>query len=244
MDLFDTKPQVRNARHDSGAGGSMSNQTFDLVVIGSGPAGQKAAIAAAKLRKHVAVVERKQMLGGVSVHTGTIPSKTLREAVLYLTGFRQRSFYGRDYVLKEDISVQDLSFRVQTAIVLVIEFEARRLFSSDLPRFVVSGYPVKSLKFDYVFEKDKKPFMVSAIYHDDRFTYIRSSAEEKPTLYEVKDSSPNLINFDLKEGVYVIPSSSRHTASICSSTSSCRGKPGSFREWWAGIVLSSRNGRT
>src|SRR5215470_6617456 len=94
----------------------MTNQSFNLVVIGSGPAGQKAAIAAAKLRKRVAVVERKQMLGGVCVHTGTIPSKTLREAVLYLTGFRQRSFYGRDYVLKEDISVQDLSFRVQTLI--------------------------------------------------------------------------------------------------------------------------------
>src|SRR5215467_12604295 len=94
----------------------MTDQSFDLVVIGSGPAGQKAAIAAAKLRKRVAVVERKQMLGGVCVHTGTIPSKTLREAVLYLTGFRQRSFYGRDYVLKQDISVQDLSFRVQTLI--------------------------------------------------------------------------------------------------------------------------------
>ena len=54
-------------------------------------------------------------------------------------------------------------------------------------------------------DKDKKPFMVSAIYHDDKFTYIRSSAEEKPTLYEVKDGSPNLINFDLKDGVYVVP---------------------------------------
>ena len=66
-------------------------------------------------------------------------------------------------------------------------------------------YPIKSLKFDYAFEKEKKPFMVSAIYHDDKFTYIRSSAEEKPTLYEVKDGSPNLINFDLKDGVYVVP---------------------------------------
>src|SRR6516162_9109044 len=66
-------------------------------------------------------------------------------------------------------------------------------------------YPIKSLKFDYVFDKDKKPFMVSAIYHDDKFTYIRSDAQEKPTLYEVKDGSPNLINFDLKDGVYVVP---------------------------------------
>ncbi|PYY13146.1 MAG: conjugal transfer protein [Acidobacteria bacterium] len=66
-------------------------------------------------------------------------------------------------------------------------------------------YPIKSLRFDYAFEKEKKPFMVSAIYHDDKFTYIRSSAEEKPTLYEVKDGSPNLINFDLKDGVYIVP---------------------------------------
>ncbi|HYR13569.1 MAG TPA: FAD-dependent oxidoreductase, partial [Mycobacterium sp.] len=63
---------------------------YDLVVIGSGPGGQKAAIAAAKLGKTVAVVERGRMLGGVCINTGTIPSKTLREAVVYLTGMSQR----------------------------------------------------------------------------------------------------------------------------------------------------------
>src|SRR6185436_4597887 len=73
----------------------MSDRAFDLVVIGSGPAGQKAAIAAAKLRKRVAVTDRRRMLGGVCVNTGTIPSKTLREAILYLSGFRQKTFYGR-----------------------------------------------------------------------------------------------------------------------------------------------------
>ena len=70
--------------------------TFDLVVIGSGPAGQKGAISAAKQRKRVAIVDKKETVGGVCLHTGTIPSKTLREAILYLSGFRQRSFYGRD----------------------------------------------------------------------------------------------------------------------------------------------------
>ncbi len=69
----------------------MSSEHYDLVVIGSGPAGQKGAIAAAKMRKKVAVVDRSEMIGGVSVHGGTIASKTLRLAVLYLTGFRQRS---------------------------------------------------------------------------------------------------------------------------------------------------------
>src|ERR1700722_8540458 len=74
-----------------------SMRDYDLVVIGSGPGGQKAAIAAAKLGKSVAVIEHGRMLGGVCVHTGTIPSKTLREAVLYLTGITQREVYGGTY---------------------------------------------------------------------------------------------------------------------------------------------------
>lgn len=94
----------------------MTEHVFDLVVIGSGPAGQKGAIAAAKLGKSVAVVDRKDMVGGVCLHTGTIPSKTLREAILYLTGFRQRSFYGRDYAVQDQISVADLAFRVQAVL--------------------------------------------------------------------------------------------------------------------------------
>jgi type IV secretion system protein VirB9 len=68
-----------------------------------------------------------------------------------------------------------------------------------------ANYPLKDLKFDYGFDKGKKPFLVSAIYHDDKFTYIRCAAQEKPTLYEVKDGTPNLINFDLRDGVYVVP---------------------------------------
>src|SRR6266498_1124577 len=94
----------------------MDKATYDLVVIGSGPAGQKGAIAAAKLGKKVAVVDRKGMLGGVSLHTGTIPSKTMREAVMYMTGFRQRAFYGSGYSLKERVSKEDLSARVRTVL--------------------------------------------------------------------------------------------------------------------------------
>jgi NAD(P) transhydrogenase len=91
----------------------MNQSEFDFVVIGSGPAGQKAAVAAAKLGKKVAIIDRNAMLGGVSVHTGTLPAKTLREAILHLTGFTQRTFYGQDYSVKQDISVQDLGFRVK-----------------------------------------------------------------------------------------------------------------------------------
>lgn len=89
---------------------------FDLLVIGSGPAGHNAAIEAAKTGQRVAVVDKNFELGGVCLHTGTIPSKTLREAVLFLSGFRQRSFYGRGYRVKAKIQIEDLMFRVQEVI--------------------------------------------------------------------------------------------------------------------------------
>ena len=89
---------------------------YDLVVIGSGPGGQKAAIAAAKLGKTVAVIERGRMLGGVCVNTGTIPSKTLREAVVYLTGMSQRELYGASYRVKEKITPADLLARTTHVI--------------------------------------------------------------------------------------------------------------------------------
>ena len=98
-----------------------SNNTYDLIVVGSGPAGQKAAICAAKLRKKVAIIERKRTIGGVCVHTGTIPSKTFREAILYLSGLRQRTFYGRGYALKENICMQDLVFRSDAVMAREIE---------------------------------------------------------------------------------------------------------------------------
>src|SRR5262245_62996731 len=89
---------------------------FDVLVLGSGPGGQKAAIAAAKLARRVGVVERRHMVGGVCINTGTIPSKTLREAVLYLTGLNQREMYGQSYRLKDDITVADLAARTQHVI--------------------------------------------------------------------------------------------------------------------------------
>ena len=94
----------------------MSEQNFDLIVIGSGPAGQKAAICAAKLRKRVAVIDRTLMMGGVCVHTGTIPSKSVREAIFQLTGSAVKSFYGNAYRGNGDISLQDLAFRVQIVV--------------------------------------------------------------------------------------------------------------------------------
>ena len=91
-------------------------QAFDFIVIGSGPAGQRAAIQAAKLGKRVAIIDRTDMLGGVSVHTGTIPSKTLREAALYLSGWDQRGLYGQNYRLKQDLTIDDLMHRLHITL--------------------------------------------------------------------------------------------------------------------------------
>jgi NAD(P) transhydrogenase len=85
---------------------------YDLVVLGSGPAGRRAAVQAAKLGKSVVVIDDRNRVGGVSVHTGTIPSKTLRETVLNLSGWRERGFYGRSYRVKSDICSTDLSARL------------------------------------------------------------------------------------------------------------------------------------
>lgn len=90
-----------------------ASNIYDLIVIGSGPAGQKGAIAAAKNGAKVAIIDKKAMIGGVSLHRGTIPSKTLREVIIYLSGLRQRTFYGENYAVKHEISSEDLSSRVQ-----------------------------------------------------------------------------------------------------------------------------------
>ncbi len=91
-------------------------ERFDLVVIGSGPAGRRAAIQAAKLGRSVLVVENRLRVGGVSVHTGTIPSKTLRETVLNLSGWRERGFYGLAYRVKKDIEGKDLGARLRMTL--------------------------------------------------------------------------------------------------------------------------------
>ncbi len=89
---------------------------YDLVIIGSGPSGRSAAIQAGKLKRRVLVIDRKDRLGGVSVHTGTIPSKTLRETVLNLSGWRERSFYGRSYRVKDEIQAEDLKARLHMTL--------------------------------------------------------------------------------------------------------------------------------
>src|SRR5437660_7339619 len=105
----------------------MSDFAYDMLVIGSGPAGQRAAIQAAKLNKRVAMVERKAVLGGVCINTGTIPSKTLREAVLHLSVDRLRGLYGASYTVKHNITNEDLLLRTVHVIRHVIDVNRNQL---------------------------------------------------------------------------------------------------------------------
>ena len=113
-------------------------QTFDLVVIGSGPAGQRAAIQAAKSGKRVALVEKVECMGGVCINTGTIPSKTMREAVLHLSGYQYQNVYGVNYRVKEKISMADLAFRVQHVIRTEIDVTISQLNRNNIE--VLTGY--------------------------------------------------------------------------------------------------------
>ncbi|MBO9426330.1 Si-specific NAD(P)(+) transhydrogenase [Labrenzia sp. R4_1] len=157
---------------------------FDLIVIGSGPAGRRAAIQAAKFGYEVLVVERGRRVGGVSVHTGTIPSKTLRETVLNLTGWRERGFYGRSYRVKQDISAGDLRARLHMTLdheVEVLELQFARNKVSTVygeARFVSpEKIEVKSEEGDVkLFSADKfilavgtKPFRPDYVPFDGEF---------------------------------------------------------------------------
>jgi NAD(P) transhydrogenase len=102
-------------------------QTYDLLVIGSGPAGQRAAIQGAKLGKRVALIEKREVVGGACINTGTIPSKSMREAVMHLSGYRYQGIYGMSYRVKEKITVADLSFRVQQVIKTEIDVTTAQL---------------------------------------------------------------------------------------------------------------------
>ena len=172
----------------------MATHDFDLIVIGSGPAGHHAAVEAAKIGKSVAVVDKRLELGGVCLHTGTIPSKTLREAVLFLSGFRQRSFYGRGYRVKARIQIEDLMFRVNEVIkrqFAVVEDQLQRQgievldgharFSSDAHTLEVhcAGH-VDRRTADFILiacgtrpaRRDDVPFEAEQVYDSDEFIRI------------------------------------------------------------------------
>jgi NAD(P) transhydrogenase len=115
----------------------MSANKYDLVIVGSGPSGQRAAVAASKMKKRVAVVEARAVVGGVCINTGTIPSKTMREAVLHLSGYNYRSVYGMNYRVKEKITMADLAFRVQAVIKTEVDVTEAQLSRNGID--VVQG---------------------------------------------------------------------------------------------------------
>src|SRR5579862_3919031 len=114
-------------------------QKYDVIVIGSGPAGQRAAIQAAKSGKRVALIEKQQEIGGVCVNTGTIPSKTMREAVLHLSGYNYQNIYGVNYRLKDKITMSDLVFRVQHVIKTEIDVTVAQLSRNNIETLVGTG---------------------------------------------------------------------------------------------------------
>ena len=103
-----------------------STENFDLIVIGCGPAGEKAGAQAAYFGKRVAVIERAAHMGGSCINTGTVPSKTLRESALYFSGLKQRGLYGIDYSLKENLTVQDFMHHERA----VVEMERQRILKN------------------------------------------------------------------------------------------------------------------
>lgn len=120
----------------------MPNDHYDLIVIGSGPAGEKGAAQAAYFGKRVAIVERSLNVGGAGINTGTVPSKTLREAALYFSGLRQRGLYGIDYSLKENLSVKDFMYREK----IVTENEHRLIESNIYKHNITLLHGEASLK--------------------------------------------------------------------------------------------------
>src|SRR6476646_952016 len=113
----------------------MEDKKYDLVVIGSGPAGEKGAAQAAYFGKRVALIERQQYLGGAAANTGTLPSKTLRETALYLSGFRQRGLYGIEANLIDRASVADFLRRKR-----VVSDQERQRIVANLDRHMVDIY--------------------------------------------------------------------------------------------------------
>src|SRR6266571_2521984 len=204
---------------------------YDLLVIGSGPAGQRAAIQGAKLDKRVAIVERTAVLGGICVNLGTIPSKTLREAVLELSGYRSREFYGASYTVKQNITLQDLLVRTNTTRDPQIPLDGKHVFTSDdvlkldrLPRTLsVVGAGVIGCEYASIFAAlgvrvtliDKRnrllPFVDEEIidtlcYHlrENRVTLRLNESVERIDVAEDSDGPGSRVRLHLESGKTIV----------------------------------------
>lgn len=174
--------------------------SFDYVVIGSGPAGQKAAIQAAKLGKKVAIVDRYAAVGGVCLHTGTVPSKTLREAVLYLSGYNQRGLYGQGYRLKENLTISDLKQRLNTTVQREVDVIMNQLIRNGVQVFSGSATFTDPHHLDVTDSKGKKIQIQS-----DYFLIATGTHPSRPESYPF--DSGKVIDSDTILELETLPSS-------------------------------------
>jgi NAD(P) transhydrogenase len=169
---------------------------YDLCVIGSGPAGQRAAVQAAKLNKRVCVIERAQVIGGAAINTGTIPSKSMREAILALTGFKHRSILGESYQAKSRITIEDLAYWCQHIIKAEIDIARTHLARNGVelitgtgsfqdPNWVVvvQGSEVRAINADYILiGTGTRPARPADIHFDGRKILDADDVLKLPTL--------------------------------------------------------------
>jgi NAD(P) transhydrogenase len=166
---------------------------YDLIVIGSGPAGQRAAIYGSKLGKKVALVEMREVVGGSCINTGTIPSKTMREAVLHLSGYNYKSIYGMNYRVKERITMADLAFRVQHVIKTEIDVTEAQLHRNNVEMLVgVASFVATSPEHTEVLVTNTK----GAITYSAKNVLI-ATGTKPATSSKVPINGKSIINSDL-----------------------------------------------
>ena len=177
------------------------NYDYDLFVIGSGPAGQRAAIQAAKLGKRMTVAEMKSVIGGACINTGTIPSKTLREAALHLSGYRERSVYGTAYSVKRSITMGDLLYRAEKVIRNEIDVTQNQLERNHIEMFNAraSFHGPHSLSLDLSGNRGRREISAEAI--------IVSVGTQAPWTDTVKFDGQMIFNSDDILGLKRLPSS-------------------------------------
>ena len=152
---------------------------FDVFVIGTGPAGQRAAIQAAKLGKKVGICERRVEVGGLCTHAGVIASKTFREAILYLAGFQERLQYGQAFSVKQEITMDDLLLRCRNVVKHEMDVMRHQLNRNGL--HVVSGEASFLDPKSLVVRGDPGPVWVKA----DHIVIVTGTAPGKPEGVEV-----------------------------------------------------------
>jgi NAD(P) transhydrogenase len=169
-------------------------EQYDLIVIGSGPAGEKGAEQAAQFGKHVALIERSEYLGGAGINTGTVPSKTLRETALFFAGLKQRNLYGIDYSLKGGLSVREFMHREHIVVRNerrqvtdkiqahgIVQFHGEAKFKDEHTLLVANSRGEKALKGDLIlvatgsspFRSPDIPFDGTLIYDSDTLLQMR-----------------------------------------------------------------------